>query len=147
MSKRVNQLLDGLEVVRIDGNASLEIESICYDSRKCTPGSLFIAVNGTDANGHDFIGKALEAGASAVLYQEGDLAIEGVTTVKVTDSRKALALVADNFYDHPSSKLELVGITGTNGKSTTVTLLYDLFTSLGYCCGLLSTIVNKVDGT
>ena len=146
MKKRVNRLLDGIEVVRIDGNPEREIENITYDSRKCTAGSLFIAVNGTDVNGHDFIGKAIEAGATAVVYQEGDLAFDGVTTVKVADSRKALALVADNYYDHPSSKLELVGITGTNGKSTTVTLLYDLFTALGYSCGLLSTIVNKVDG-
>ena len=146
MSKRVNQLLDGIEIVRIDGDASREIDNIQYDSRKCCAGSLFIAVNGTDVNGHDFIGKAVEAGAVAVVYQEGDIAFEGVTAVKVADSRKALALVADNFYDHPSSKLDLVGITGTNGKSTTVTLLYDLFTSLGYCCGLLSTIVNKIDG-
>ncbi|MBO4570325.1 MAG: UDP-N-acetylmuramoyl-L-alanyl-D-glutamate--2,6-diaminopimelate ligase [Bacteroidales bacterium] len=146
MKKRVNQLLDGIGVIRIDGDPERVIDTICYDSRKCTPGSLFIAVNGTDADGHAFIPKAVEAGACAVVYQEGDLAIDGVTTVKVDDSRKALALVADNFYDHPSANLELVGITGTNGKSTTVTLLYDLFTALGYSCGLLSTIVNKVDG-
>lgn len=146
MKKRVNRLLDGLEVLRIDGDPAAEIGSISFDSRKCGPDSLFVAVNGTDADGHDYIGKAVEAGAKAVVYQEGELAMEGVTTVKVTDSRRALAIVADNFYDHPSSKILLVGITGTNGKSTTVTLLYDLFTALGYSCGLLSTIVNKIDG-
>lgn len=146
MKKQLNQIFDGIDVIRIDGNAAVDIENISFDSRKCVGGSLFVAVNGTEADGHRFIGKAVEAGASAVVYQEGDYAFEGVTTVKVADSRKALALLADNFYDHPSTKLDLVGITGTNGKSTTVTLLYDLFTALGYCCGLLSTIVNKIDG-
>jgi len=143
---KLQQILSGLKVIKIDGNPDIEIKSLSFDSRKCVGGSLFVAVNGTEADGHKFIGKAVESGASAVIYQEGEYAFDGVTTVKVDDSRKALALVADNFYEHPSTKIDVVGITGTNGKSTTVTLLYDLFTALGYSCGLLSTIVNKVDG-
>lgn len=143
---KLQQILSGLQSLKTDGTPDIEIESISFDSRKCVEGSLFVAVNGTEADGHRFIGKAVEAGASAIVYQDGDFAFQGVTTVKVADSRKALALIADNFYDHPSTKIDVVGITGTNGKSTTVTLLYDLFTSLGYSCGLLSTIVNKVDG-
>src|SRR5574344_855737 len=107
---------------------------------------MFIAINGTQSDGHLYIGKAIESGAIAVIYEEGEICDERVTSVKVKNSRQALALIAANFYDHPSSKLNLVGITGTNGKTTTVTLLYNLFTSLGYCCGLLSTMEKYIDG-
>ncbi len=116
----------GAEIVR--GENGTEVSSICSDSRKAVPGSLFIAVKGFATDGHKFIDAALEAGAVAV----------------VSADRKGLALCAANFYDHPSEKLHLVGITGTNGKTTTVTLLYNLFMGLGYNCGLLSTIANYV---
>ena len=116
----------GAEIVR--GENGTEVSSICSDSRKAVPGSLFIAVKGFATDGHKFIDAALEAGAVAVLSAD----------------RKGLALCAANFYDHPSEKLQLVGITGTNGKTTTVTLLYNLFMGLGYNCGLLSTIANYV---
>jgi len=112
----------------LHGSLSSEISSITSDSRKVGPGSLFIAVKGYSVDGHDFIDSAIANGATAV----------------VDADRKALALCADAFYDHPSGKLQLVGITGTNGKTTTVTLLYNLFRSLGYECGLLSTIANYV---
>lgn len=102
--------------------------AITSDSRTVTPGCLFIAVQGTKANGNDYAEAALKAGAADV----------------VSTDRKGLALMADEYYDHPSGKLKLVGITGTNGKTTTVTLLYNLFRSLGYECGLLSTIANYV---
>lgn len=143
----LEQLLEGTETVEISGSLAVEIESITFDSRRCSVNSAFIAVCGAEADGHKFIGKAIEAGARAVIYQEGDIeSVEGVTFVKVKSSRKALALIADNFYGHPSRELNLVGITGTNGKTTTVTLLYNLFTSLGYGCGLISTIANYVNG-
>ena len=116
----------GAEIVR--GENGTEVSSICSDSRKAVPGSLFIAVKGFATDGHKFIDAALEAGAVAV----------------VSADHKGLALCAANFYDHPSEKLQLVGITGTNGKTTTVTLLYNLFMGLGYNCGLLSTIANYV---
>ena len=116
----------GAEIVR--GENGTQISSICSDSRKAVPGSLFIAVKGFATDGHKFIDAALEAGAVAV----------------VSADRKGLALCAANFYDHPSEKLQPVGITGTNGKTTTVTLLYNLFMGLGYNCGLLSTIANYV---
>ena len=116
----------GAEIVR--GENGTQVSSICSDSRKAVPGSLFIAVKGFATDGHKFIDAALEAGAVAV----------------VSADRKGLALCAANFYDHPSEKLQLVGITGTNGKTTTVTLLYNLFMGLGYNCGLLSTIANYV---
>ena len=112
----------------LHGTPETEINAICSDSRKAAPGSLFIAVKGCSGDGHDYIDAARAAGASAV----------------VSTDRRGLALCADNFYAHPSGQLDLVGITGTNGKTTTVTLLYNLFRSLGYECGLLSTIANFV---
>lgn len=144
---KLSRIIENLIPVCISGNLEREICSICFDSRNCSEGSLFIAVNGAEADGHKYIGKAVEAGASAVIYQEGSCpenACKDVTWIKVADSRLALALAADSFYDHPSSKINLVGITGTNGKTTTVTLLYELFSGLGYCCGLISTIANYV---
>ena len=125
---RLEDIIKGTGAVIVTGTPDMEIPAICCDSRKATPGSLFIAVNGCSTDGHKYIEAAKEAGAAAV----------------VSADRKALALCAGNFYDHPSEKLHLVGITGTNGKTTTVTLLYNLFKSLGYSCGLLSTIANYV---
>ena len=123
-----------------------KISAIETDSRKCTPGCLFVAVEGNAVDGHKFIPKAIESGASTIVYQN-DGAFEkqeGITYVKVESSRKALAALASKYYDNPSSKLNLVGVTGTNGKTTTATLLYRLFTSMGYACGLISTIANYV---
>ena len=142
---KLTQILEGCGIAAVKGDARVDITGITCDSRSVTPGSLFIAVKGAAADGHRFIGSAIEKGAAAILCQDEPESIpEGVTLAVATDSRKALALAADNFYGHPSRKLELVGITGTNGKTTTVTLLYNLFRGLGYNCGLLSTIANYV---
>ena len=103
----------GAEIIR--GEVNTQVTSICSDSRKVVPGALFVAVKGFATDGHKYIDAALEAGAAAV----------------VSADRRGLALCAANFYDHPSEKLQLVGITGTNGKTTTVTLLYHLFMGLG----------------
>lgn len=124
----LKEIIKGTDAKILHGQPCTEISSICSDSRKAAEGSLFIAVKGCSIDGHDFIDAALAAGASAVISAD----------------RKSLALCAANFYDNPSSKLKLVGITGTNGKTTTVTLLYRLFMGLGYNCGLLSTIANFV---
>ena len=125
---KLSEIIRDTDATILHGNADTEITSLCSDSRKVTPGSLFFAVKGYASDGHAYIPQALEKGAAAV----------------VDGSRKAVALAADAFYGHPSGKLTLVGITGTNGKTTTVTLLYNLFRSLGYPCGLLSTIANYV---
>lgn len=125
---------------------------VTTDSRKVIPGSLFVAVKGYSSDGHDYIGTAIEKGACAIVYEdEGKRKeFEGtagkVEWIKTDNSRKAIAELADEFYGHPSRQLKLVGITGTNGKTTTVTLLYNLFTAMGYKCGLLSTIANYVAG-
>ncbi|MBQ6015406.1 MAG: UDP-N-acetylmuramoyl-L-alanyl-D-glutamate--2,6-diaminopimelate ligase [Bacteroidales bacterium] len=125
---KLEKIIKNTGATILHGTAATEISSITSDSRKACPGALFIAVKGCSVDGHAYIEDALAKGASAV----------------VDADRKGLALCADNFYGHPSGKLQLVGITGTNGKTTTVTLLYNLFRGLGYECGLLSTIANYV---
>ncbi len=142
----LEQIIKDSGVISVHGDTDIVITSVCSDSRKAVAGSLFIAVKGYASDGHSFIGNAVGQGAAAVVYEDGSAVQmeEGVTYIKVASSRHALAVMAANFYDNPSRKLTLVGITGTNGKTTTVTLLYRMFTSLGYHCGLLSTIANYV---
>ena len=139
---KLNKILEGIRAEVPENAGEIEISTICFDSRKCCPGALFVAIAGNDNDGHKYIPKAMELGASVILYQNE--CPEGAVAVKVEDSRKALAVAAANFFGNPSHKLNLVGVTGTNGKTTTATLLYRLFTRLGYCCGLISTIANYV---
>ena len=142
---KLNLLIQHLDTVSVQGPADVNVSAICSDSRKVTPGALFIAVRGFAGDGHAYISQALDRGAVAVICEEiREESPSGVCFVQVDNSRKAVALAADAFWDHPSRKITLVGITGTNGKTTTVTLLYHLFRSLGYSCGLLSTIANYV---
>ncbi len=132
-------------IEEVAGSTSVTIESICFDSRKAEEGTLFIAVRGLKSDGHHFINEVIQRGAIAIICEElpSDLK-EGITYIRVRDASIALAFVCANFYDNPSSKLKLVGITGTNGKTTTVTLLHSLFTKLGYKAGLLSTVRNLI---
>ncbi len=146
---KLGDIIQNAGAVKVRGDLGLEVSGICSDSRKVTPGAMFIAVKGHDSDGHAFIGNALAAGAAAIVYEdEGAVSeyseIACATFVRVEDSRRAVAMMAAAFYDNPSRKLTLVGITGTNGKTTTVTLLYHLFMGQGYNCGLLSTIANFV---
>lgn len=148
----LENIIKNCSVTGIAGDYRREISSICIDSRKATPGSMFIAVKGHGTDGHQFIASAIKAGAAAIMFEDRQ-ALESqvnvnanadVTFVEVKNSRHASALAAADFYGNPSRELTLVGITGTNGKTTTVTLLYNLFRGLGYKCGLLSTIANYV---
>lgn len=155
---KLQDILIGCDILQIKGNTDICISSICSDSRKVTEGALFIAVKGFASDGHDYIGTAIEKGAAAIICENSAKAgcaegagnvggagnAAGPAIICVKNSRRALAIAAANFYGNPSSKLTLVGITGTNGKTTTVTLLHRLFTKLGYNCGLLSTIANYV---
>ena len=143
----LERIIEACGIVSVKGCTSIDICSVCNDSRKVEKGSLFVAITGFATDGHAYISTALQNGAAAIIYDDpskiSDMP-ETVTFVQVKSSRYALAIAAANFYDNPSRKLTLVGITGTNGKTTTVTLLHRLFTSLGYSCGLLSTIANYV---
>lgn len=126
--------------------ADPKVQSICFDSRKVEPGSCFVAQRGTRVDGHEYIDTAIAAGAVAIVCsQMPEKLSPGVAYVQVENSDIALGIMADNFYGHPSRQLKLVGITGTNGKTTTVTLLHRLFRAHGCHAGLLSTIVNKID--
>ena len=142
---KLGQIIKDIEVKELKGSAETPVVSISSDSRKVSEGGLFVAVRGYASDGHSYIPQAIAKGASALICEEFPAEMpEGVAFVKVENSRKAVALAADAFFGHPSGKLKLVGITGTNGKTTTVTLLYRLFMGLGYHCGLLSTIANYV---
>lgn len=126
--------------------ADVAIKNICFDSRKVSQGDVFVATRGTAVDGHDFIAKAVEQGAVAVVCETlPENRAEGVVYVQTTDSAEALGVMASNFYGRPSQQLTLIGVTGTNGKTTIATLLYQLFRSLGYKVGLLSTVCNYVD--
>ena len=138
---KLNKIIEGLEISRLYGDANLDISRITFDSREVGKGDLFVAIRGTEADGHSFIEKAISAGAAAVVSQDKPLSEnQTVSWIYVSDSRKALALMASTFYGHPSRELQLVGITGTNGKTTIATLLHEIHMNLGFRAGLLSTI-------
>lgn len=145
--RSLSDIITGLPFTELQGSADVEISAIVFDSRKVVPGCLFVAVRGTQVDGHDYIEKAIAMGAVAVICEElpGHTAAE-VEFLMVKDSAAALGIVSANFYDNPSKKLKLVGVTGTNGKTTISTLLYQLFRDLGYKCGLLSTVENQING-
>jgi len=141
----LRDILYKVNIRSVIGSTDLEINDVQIDSRKIKSGTLFIAVKGVAFDGHQFIDKAIEAGAVAVVFQESFIERkEGVVCVEVENSAAAAGLIAHNFFGQPSEKMKLVGVTGTNGKTTIATLLYKLFTSLGYKCGLLSTVENYI---
>jgi UDP-N-acetylmuramoyl-L-alanyl-D-glutamate--2,6-diaminopimelate ligase len=133
-------------IVEIRGDAQTEVRALTIDSRKVQPGDCFVAVHGTLADGHQFIGIAIDKGATSVICQTmPDQTRSDITYVLVKDSAEALGIMAHNFYGSPTAHLTLVGVTGTNGKTTVATLLFKLFGGLGYSCGLLSTEQNQID--
>ena len=141
----LEKILKGIKVVSLTGNDRTGIDDITFDSRNVTKGSLFIAVKGSKNDGHGFIDGAVKSGVSAIICETLPAAPDKkVTWVKTTDSAKALGQAASNFFGNPSSSLKLIGVTGTNGKTTIATLLYKMFTSLGHRCGLFSTVCNYV---
>lgn len=143
---KIGELIQGIEVLRIVGDTEKEIADIQFDSRRVGEGSLFVAQVGTAADGHAYIAQCVTKGAVAVvLEQEAYIKDDGVCYILVKNSDEALGKMAHCWYGKPSASLRLVGVTGTNGKTTTATLLYKLFKALGYKVGLLSTVVNYVD--
>ena len=144
---RLNELTKGIKTLQIAGDADIDITGVNIDSRKIKPGHLFVAMKGTQVDGHTFISKALELGAAAVLCEDmPEERKDGVVYVQVESTEDAVGKVATLFYGDPSTKLKLVGVTGTNGKTTIATLLYNMFRKFGYKCGLLSTVCNYIEG-
>ncbi len=144
--KLLKDILYKVRIIEVIGSTNVAITSVNFDSRKIEKDSLFIAVKGTQSDGHKYIDDTITKGAIAVLCEELPAKLnEKITYVKVNDSSIALAIVAGNFYDNPSEHIKLIGVTGTNGKTTTVTLLFSLFKQLGYKVGLLSTVKNQIN--
>ncbi len=135
-----------VSLVSVSGKTDLEIEAICFDSRKVAPNSLFIAIEGTQVDGHKYIDKAIQLGATAIICQTLPEELEtNVTYLQVANSNNALGIVASNFYGNPSESINLIGVTGTNGKTSSVMLLYNLFRKLGYNVGMISTVENRIN--
>jgi UDP-N-acetylmuramoyl-L-alanyl-D-glutamate--2,6-diaminopimelate ligase len=143
---QLQEVLYGVSITNLVGTTSREVTALVFDSRQIVKDSVFFAIKGTLSDGHSYIKKTIEAGASVIICQEMPAELNSsVSYIQVLDSSLALGRMASNFYDHPSSKLKLVGITGTNGKTTIATLLFKLFRSLGYNVGLISTVENQIN--
>ena len=145
---RLSDILRKISVMESLGDLQREILGVNMDSRQVENGDLFVAVKGTQTDGHAYIAKAIAQGAKAILQSEPlpTDPVEGVTYVRVADTEDAVGKAATQFYNDPTGKLKLVGVTGTNGKTTIATVLYNMFRSLGYKCGLCSTVCNFIDG-
>ena len=142
---KLKELLKDIPVVAVVGSEDIEITGVNIDSRRIKEGHLFVAMKGTQVDGHKFVPKAVELGAKAVLCEDmPEQKAEGVTYVQVESTEDVVGKVATTFHGNPSTKLKLVGVTGTNGKTTIATLLYNMFTKMGHKCGLLSTVCNYI---
>jgi len=141
----LKHILNNVSTLAIAGNAMAEVTAVCIDSRRVVSGALFIAVKGLVTDGHAFIDKAIALGATSVVCEHmPDVQVQGVTFVKVSDCAAVAGVIAAAFYGHPSHEMTVVGVTGTNGKTTVATLLFRLFEAMGYRCGLLSTVQNHI---
>lgn len=146
--KLLKDILYKVSLISTKGDMEIAINSLVFDSREVVAGDLFVAMRGTQVDGHDYIDTSLQKGATCVVCEILPKVLQDtVTYVQVVDASKALGMMAANFYDHPSTKLTLVAVTGTNGKTTLVTLLHQLFSELGYQAGLLSTVENRINHT
>ena len=142
----LEEILNGINIIECQGNQAKEITGIHIDSRKVEPGHLFVAVKGTQTDGHAYIGKAIEKGASAIVCETLPENIgKDITYIKVENTEDCVGKLATTFYGDPTSKLKLIGVTGTNGKTTIATLLYNMFRKFGYKVGLVSTVCNYID--
>jgi UDP-N-acetylmuramoyl-L-alanyl-D-glutamate--2,6-diaminopimelate ligase len=143
----LQEILYNVAIRSVNGNLQAELKSLHIDSRKVEKGGCFIAIRGWNSDGHHFIDKAIENGASVVIVEDlpSEL-VPGITYVEVANSGVAAGVMASNFFGNPSASMKVVGVTGTNGKTTVATLLYKLFTALGYDCGLISTVKNLIAG-
>ncbi|AWW30088.1 UDP-N-acetylmuramoyl-L-alanyl-D-glutamate--2,6-diaminopimelate ligase [Echinicola strongylocentroti] len=144
--KTLKDILYKVPLTSTTGDMEVEVKDIVFDSRKVGTGDVFVAAKGTQVDGHSYIAKAIESGATSVICETlPEKLVPGITYVQVVNSAHAMGIMASNFYDHPSAKLKVVAVTGTNGKTTCVTLLHKLFMELGYMVGMLSTVENKIN--
>ena len=144
---KLSELLKNIKTVSVVGNTDIDIADVNIDSRRIAKGHLFLAIKGTQTDGHKYIGKAIELGATAIVCEDmPETLSDGVTYVQVPSTEDVTGIIATTFQGNPSTKLKLVGVTGTNGKTTIATLLYNMFRAMGHKCGLLSTVCNYIEG-
>ena len=144
---KLKELLKNIKPIGIIGNEDIEITGVNIDSRRIENGHLFIAMKGTQVDGHQFIPKAIELGAKAILCEDVPTEVNAdVTYIKVLSTEDCVGKVATTFFGDPSQHVKLIGVTGTNGKTTIATLLYNMFRKMGHKCGLLSTVCNYIEG-
>ncbi|MCK8621867.1 UDP-N-acetylmuramoyl-L-alanyl-D-glutamate--2,6-diaminopimelate ligase [Prevotella sp. E13-27] len=144
---KLSELLKNIKTVSVVGNTDIDIADVNIDSRRIAKGHLFLAIKGTQTDGHKYIGKAIELGATAIVCEDMPESLaDGVTYVQVPSTEDVTGIIATTFQGNPSTKLKLVGVTGTNGKTTIATLLYNMFRAMGHKCGLLSTVCNYIEG-
>ncbi|HEX8461618.1 MAG TPA: UDP-N-acetylmuramoyl-L-alanyl-D-glutamate--2,6-diaminopimelate ligase, partial [Segetibacter sp.] len=142
---KLQDILYNVRLQAVTGTTNLDVKDIQIDSRKVTEGSVFVAIVGAVSNGHEFIATAIDKGAKVIVCEVMPATVvEGITYLQVSNSGEAAAHMAHHYYGEPSAKVKLVGVTGTNGKTTIATLLFKVFTKLGYKCGLLSTVQNQI---
>ena len=146
--RKIKDILKECKIVEVVGDDNRTVSNLTFDSRRCSAEMAFFAIKGTQVDGHDFVVKAVEQDCKVIVCEKLPSVVnDDVTYYVVNDSAEALGYAASEFYGRPSEKLRLVGVTGTNGKTTIATLLYRLFFSAGYPCGLLSTIENRINNT
>ena len=144
MKKQLKDILVNCNITATRGDLDKTIQGLVFDSRKASSETAFVAIRGAQADGHSFIASVIENGCSVIISEEHIEVPENCTLIVTPNTSETLAVMATNLYDHPSKKLNLIGITGTNGKTTSTTLLFNLYRKLGFHCGLLSTVVNKI---
>lgn len=143
--KTIKNILSGINTLSVHGNENAVVQDVCIDSRKVSTGSLFVAIKGEHTDGHTYISQVIEKGATGVVCEDlPEIINENVTYIHVENTSAVVGIVASSFFDYPSQSIKLIGITGTNGKTTCATLLFQLFTALGYKCGLISTVQNQI---
>jgi len=144
MPVQLKQLVDELSPVKVEGPLEREIAGICYDSRRVTPGMVFVAIPGLKTDGHEYISTAIDRGATAVICEKNGMAMPRVTKIKVADAREALARAAAAYYQHPSKRLKVIGVTGTNGKTTVAFIVKQILQEAGVNCGLIGTVRYEI---
>src|SRR5438128_4569972 len=144
MPMQLKHLVDELSAVKVEGPLDREIAGISYDSRRVTPGMVFVAIPGQRTDGHEFISRAIDRGATAVICEKNGLVPQRATKIKVADAREALARAAAAYYQHPSRKLRIIGVTGTNGKTTVAFMVKEILQAAGVNCGLIGTVRYEI---
>src|SRR5438477_10366807 len=141
---QLKQLVDEIAPIRVEGPLDRDVAGISYDSRRVTPGMVFVAIPGQKTDGHEFISTAIERGATAVICEKNGLVSQRATKIKVADAREALARAAAAYYQHPSKKLRVIGVTGTNGKTTVAFMVKQIMEAAGVNCGLIGTVRYEI---